>query len=341
MSNNPFDSKNMLLAALGALPDSPSSAFGILSPHAKPPQPSAHSARSIATLLNALGSNPPPTFGSGVANPQFGSNLFSPFGIAPTPPSSPAPPVSRPFNALEAAINPPSTRLNSLYQAPLPAEAPAPIKRKAFFSFYYDDIMRVNVVRNAWKIDHPDNTLMRSFYDSSLWESRKLTGDAAVKKLIRDGVTYTSAVCVLVGSETWGRRWVRYEIACAIIDGKGLLAVHLNSIRHHKTLTTHARGENPLSFMAIAKIQNHPWYDAKYYLYEKVAVPNGVAGYKWEWQRYADYTDAVSLPKWVKEPAVGYVTPLSDCAAEYDYIAENGSKNIGAWIDHAAKRAGR
>jgi hypothetical protein len=34
-------------------------------------------------------------------------------------------------------------------------------KRKAFFSFHYDDIMRVNVVRNAWKIDHPDALLAR------------------------------------------------------------------------------------------------------------------------------------------------------------------------------------
>jgi hypothetical protein len=113
----------------------------------------------------------------------------------------------------------------------------AAVKRKAFFSFHYDDIMRVNVVRNAWKIDHPDNALMRSFQDSSLWESRKLEGDDAVKRLIREGVEYTSAVCVLIGTETWLRRWVKYEIARAVIDGRGLLAVHLNSIRHHHTLT--------------------------------------------------------------------------------------------------------
>jgi hypothetical protein len=48
----------------------------------------------------------------------------------------------------------------------------AATKRKAFFSFHWDDIMRVNVVRNAWKIGHPDSALMRSFYDSSLWEAR-------------------------------------------------------------------------------------------------------------------------------------------------------------------------
>ena len=51
--------------------------------------------------------------------------------------------------------------------------------------------MRVNVVRNAWKINHPDNALNRSFYDSSLWEAKKLEGDDAVKRLIREGVCYT------------------------------------------------------------------------------------------------------------------------------------------------------
>jgi hypothetical protein len=30
------------------------------------------------------------------------------------------------------------------------------IKRRAYFAFHYEDIMRVNNVRNAWKIDHPD-----------------------------------------------------------------------------------------------------------------------------------------------------------------------------------------
>ena len=119
---------------------------------------------------------------------------------------------------------------------------PPIIKRKAFFSFHFDDVMRVNVVRNAWKISRPDTIAMRSFYDSSLWESRKLDGDEAVKRIIREGVEYTSAVCVLIGSETWLRRWVKYEVARAIIDGRGLLAVHINNINHHQTRTPHPRG---------------------------------------------------------------------------------------------------
>jgi hypothetical protein len=241
-------------------------------------------------------------------------------------------PTTNPFENL---LNPPRSRLGSLL-----AEAPI-TKRKAFFSFYFDDIMRVNVVRNAWKITHPDNALMRSFYDSSLWESKKLEGDASVKRLIREGVGYTSAVCVLVGSETWLRRWVKYEIARAIVDGRGLLAVHLNSIRHHRTLTPHTRGPNPLAFMAVGKVQDSALSTARYYIFERTAVSSGLEGYRWEWHRYQDYTDPVKRPIWVADPAAGYVTPLSSYADEYDYIASDGHKNIGAWIDRAAQRAGR
>jgi len=220
------------------------------------------------------------------------------------------------------------------------AFAPA-VKRKAFFSFHWDDIMRVNVVRNAWKIDHPDNALMRSFQDSSLWESKKLEGDDAIKRLIREGVEYTSAVCVLIGSETWLRRWVRYEIARAIVDGRGLLGVHLNSILHHHTRTPHTRGPNPLEYMAVGKVQEAILSPAKYYLFEKLAVPDGFGRSKWGWLRYEDYTSEVTRPNWLADPLAGHVTPLSWNTLVYDYIADNGHKNIGSWIDQAAQRAGR
>jgi hypothetical protein len=239
-----------------------------------------------------------------------------------------------PFSSLLG--NPPPTS-NSLSGALTSAAA---VKRKVFFFFHFDDVMRVNVVRNAWKITHPDNALMRSFYDSSLWETKKLEGDDAVKRLIREGVSYTSAVCVLVGSETWLRRWVKYEIARAIIDERGLLAVHLNSIRHHKTLTPHTRGSNPLEFMAVGKVQDGALSPARHYLFERIASP-GPNGYQWMWHRYQDYTDPVRLPKWLAEPAPTYVTPLSNNADSYDYIADNGHQNIGAWIDRAAQRADR
>src|SRR5262249_12487845 len=163
--------------------------------------------------------------------------------------------------------------------------------RKTFFSFHYDDIMRVNVVRNAWKITHPDSPFSRSFYDSSLWEARKLEGDDAIKRLIREGVEYTSAVCVLVGSETWLRQWVKYEIARAIIDERGLLAVHLNGIKHHQTLTPHSLGPNPLAYMAVGKVQEAAWLPVRYYLFELKATRKFNGGqwvWDWGWERYQD-----------------------------------------------------
>jgi hypothetical protein len=208
------------------------------------------------------------------------------------------------------------------------------IKRRAFFSFNFDDIMRVNVVRNAWKITHPDSAMRRSFQDSSLWESKKLSGDDAVKRLIREGVEYTSAVCFLIGSETWQSRWVKYEIARAIIDGRGLLGVHLNNIKPVQQL-----GLNPLALMAVGKVQETILGSARYYLFECKWAWTG-SGREWQWHRYADYTDPVTLPRWLSDPGPTYVTPLSNSAAIYDYM-NGGHRDIGSWIDRAAQQAGR
>ena len=214
----------------------------------------------------------------------------------------------------------------------------APIKRRTFFSFHYDDNMRVNNVRQAWKIDHPDKGLMRSFQDSSLWESKKLTDPEAIKKLIRAGVQYTSAVCVLIGSQTWSRRWVKYEIARLVIDKKGLLAVHLNNLNHHVTRGPHPLGYNPLHLMGIYKSKV-----GRYYLYERrLVTTNFLLGQReWQWLPYQDYLFPVDLPKYLAEPWIGYVVPLSAGTAEYDFKLESGHKNLGAWIDVAAKVVGR
>ena len=313
MSNNPFDPKNSDLAAL----------LRAMGQQPRPPENPWERALGLGDAIGALNDAGHSAYsnhrlGLGALSDAFPhsaavSDLFG--SPVPTPPSRYGAAVSDLFGSLPP-LSPPK----------------AAVKRKAFFSFHYDDIMRVNVVRN--------NTLT-SFYDSSLWESRKLEGDDAVKRLIREGVEYTSAVCVLIGSETWLRRWVKYEIARAIVDGRGLLGVHLNSIRHHVTKTPHTRGYNPFEFMAVGKVQEGILATPKYYLFEKVAVPSGIVGYKLEWRRYGDYTNAVPLPSWLADPQPGCFTTLSHYTSVYDYVADNGHQNIGRWIDIAAQRAGR
>jgi hypothetical protein len=83
--------------------------------------------------------------------------------------------------------------------------------------------------------------------------------------------------------------------------------------------------------MGIAKAES-----GKLYLCEQQYV-NGA----WIWQWYGDHTFPVELPQFMREPTVGNALPLSPGTYEYDFAAQNGHKNIGAWIDLAATEAGR
>ncbi len=206
-------------------------------------------------------------------------------------------------------------------------------KRRTFFSFHYADILRVNVVRMsgefATKAGAPGRDI-EGYYDASLWETVKLTGDEALKSLIRNGVHNTSAVCVLIGTETWQRRWVKYEIARSVIDGKGLLAVHINGINHHQHRMPDERGYNPCGILGIDQSSN-----GNFYLVERVHR-NGA----WRWEAYSDYISAVPLPKYIGRPPVpGYPVRLAEVTREYDW-SMNGHQNIGGWIDMAAQHAG-
>ncbi len=226
-----------------------------------------------------------------------------------------------------------------LYNLGTPANG-APRKRNVFFSFHYADIMRVNNVRlcGEFKGSSPADVLygptkrsIEGFYDKSLWESRKLDGPDALKNLIRDGVKNTSVVCLLVGSHSYSRRWVRYEVARSVIDGKGLVAIHINSIRHHQPpYAAHARGTNPAFCMGIAKRDN-----GNFYLCE-LNFLNG----SWVWHWYTDYISAVPIPRYMRAPELNNPLRLSDFTREYDW-SQGGHNNIGSWLDMAAQDAGR
>jgi hypothetical protein len=89
----------------------------------------------------------------------------SPYGSALTALLAPTPPAPLGFGALSGHFpsTDPPTPFGAHYPPPVPPKPVAPaVKRKAFFSFHFADIMRINVVRNAWKITHPDNAQMRS-----------------------------------------------------------------------------------------------------------------------------------------------------------------------------------
>ncbi|WP_433695415.1 TIR domain-containing protein [Paraburkholderia phenoliruptrix] len=122
--------------------------------------------------------------------------------------------------------------------------------KRVFFSFHYQDVVdfRANVVRNHWvaKEDREE----AGFFDASIWEESKKKGDADLKKLIHEGLDNTSTTCVLIGSQTYARRWVRYEIFRSIYRANKTFGVHINQIKG-KDQQVKVNGPNPFDYLAL------------------------------------------------------------------------------------------
>jgi hypothetical protein len=156
--------------------------FGNALKSVEPPSP------SMGSIFGSLA--PPNALSEIVSRPPVDLGLF---GLGRTLPASPwTLPAERPVFV------------------PAPTPRPEPVKRKVYFAFDFDDLMRVNNVRQIGKIG-PAREMRnaRSFFDRSIWESRKITNPESLKNLMRNGVKHSSAVCALIGSYTWRMGEVR------------------------------------------------------------------------------------------------------------------------------------
>ena len=201
-------------------------------------------------------------------------------------------------------------------------------KRFTFFSFHYQrDIWRATQVRKQWRSRDEASRGANGFFDASLWEKSQRTNDESLKTLIRNGLKGTSVTCILAGTKTYSRRWVRYEIAQSIVQGNGLLTVHIDWLKNSLGKMCD-KGPNPLDHMGIYTISNGAIYLAE--LDERGT-----------WIKYSDYTQQVYLPKPWSAPKVGSLLRLSHYTNEYCYYNDDGSSNIGKWIEKAASQVGR
>jgi hypothetical protein len=208
----------------------------------------------------------------------------------------------------------------------LPAEMPR--KRRVFFSFHHQqDIWRVNQVRNSWRYRHESEREAEGFYDGSIWERSKAAGDDSLKALIRDGIKNTSVTCVLAGTHTYQRRWVRYEIARSIVKGNGLLTVKIHSMRDASGSIS-LEGPNPLDYVGVYRVPDG-----------RILLADGDD--RGQWRIYPDYTQAVELPPGWEQPGGNAVIPLSRYGRVYDYIAHNGLSSFASWVATAAQEAVR
>jgi len=194
--------------------------------------------------------------------------------------------------------------------------------KRVFFCFHYEDVesFRANVVRNHWvtKEDSED----AGFFDASLWEETKNRGGpAALKRLINGGLENTSVTCVLVGSETYSRTWVRYEILKSMKRGNRLFGVHINGIKDRYEQTKDL-GPNPFGYLGIqysADGQSLTMYEAV----------NG------QWAEYAevDGSSTYTLKNTAANERRGKFLKLKDDYPVYLWNKNNGYENFSNWVD--------
>lgn len=188
--------------------------------------------------------------------------------------------------------------------------------KRVFFSFYYEDVktFRANVVRNHEKIKEE----VAGFFDASLWESTKKYGNMAIKRLINSGLENTSVSCALIGTETWNRPWVRYEILKSYDRGNSLFGVHINSVPD-KNRQTFPQGRNPFDYLGFVISP-----DGKTQTYYE---HNGI---DWKiYQELAPKTTNFDRQHWEK----GF--KFSSWVPCYDWTSGNGYNNFSTWVESA------
>lgn len=125
--------------------------------------------------------------------------------------------------------------------------------RKVFYSFHYDaDSWRASQIKNIGVVE---GNAPASPND---WEAVKRGGDAAIKRWINSQLDGRTCTIVLVGSKTFERPWIQYEIKKSWEDGKGVLGIRIHNLLDMNKVQTYP-GRNPfdnLSFSNGSKLSS-------------------------------------------------------------------------------------
>ena len=187
--------------------------------------------------------------------------------------------------------------------------------KRVYFAFEYRDVQdfRANVVRNHNFIGGIEAA---GYYDHSIWEEAANANPLALKRLINAEFENSSVTAILIGSGTWARRWVRYEIMKSIERGNKVIGIHINSIAGKDKLTK-ALGPNPFDNMGVE------------------ISTNGTRAKPTEWKdgKWVYYTDLDSFGV-TPQPAEnrGQHLRLSHWLPVYDWVGDNGYKHFSSWI---------
>lgn len=187
--------------------------------------------------------------------------------------------------------------------------------KRVYFAFHYQDVIdfRANVVR---KHNFTGGVETAGYYDHSIWEESKRKGDVALKRMINGELDGTSVTVILIGSHTYARRWVRYEIMKSIERGNRVIGIHINSIRG-RDQQTKPMGPNPFEYLGL-----------EISLDGKNGTPR-----EWNGSQWIYYTDLGAF-EISEQPAAnrGNRLQLSHWLSVYDWVGDDGFNNFSSWI---------
>lgn len=196
--------------------------------------------------------------------------------------------------------------------------------RKVFFSFDWDDVWRVNQVRNSWVTK--GSYKIAGYEDVAEIEKVRKQTDEEIKKWINRQMRGTSVTCVLIGNRTEKSKWVEYEIKKSIKKGNGLLGILVHNLKDSSGETA-GEGKNPL--------REHSLEVGFGKRVENALLSGGAA-----WGLARVLLPHFALPLTVLGAALGMTISSGDYKI-YDWEKDNGYENFGEWIEKAAKQVGR
>lgn len=113
--------------------------------------------------------------------------------------------------------------------------------RKVFYSFHYKpDNWRASQVRNIGVIEG------NSPVSDNDWEQITRGGESAIQNWIDGQIQGKSCAIVLIGANTAGRKWIKYEIKKAWNNDKGVFGIHIHNLKD-KDGEQSSKGRNPFN----------------------------------------------------------------------------------------------
>jgi len=99
------------------------------------------------------------------------------------------------------------------------------LAKTVFYSFHYsNDVHRVQLIKHMGALEG------QPILNSQDWEAVRQRGDQAIQNWIDNQMKWKKAVIVLIGRQTAGRKWVKYEIEKAWSNNKPLLGVYIHGL---------------------------------------------------------------------------------------------------------------